>query len=79
MEKSNNHAPAAQAFSLVAGVANTQVITNLVTGNVFEMLGNGPKSLEEIAEGCNLNKRVLGRTLRYAAFIGLVEIEGNTY
>ncbi len=60
--------PIAHAFSLITGIANTQVVTNLVTTNVIETLGEGPKKLEEIASACQLNINVLARTLRYATF-----------
>ncbi len=68
-----------QAFSLVTGLANTQVITNLITTNVIETLGQGPKKVQEIASACNLNKNVLERTLRYASFIGVVNVDDDQY
>lgn len=75
-----NHIPAPdRAFSLITGVANTQVLTNLITTNVIETLGDGPKKVEEIATACKLDKNVLGRTLRYASFIGVVNFADNKY
>lgn len=79
MEKTHHIPPAAQAFSLITGVANTQVLTNLITTNVIETLGEGSKTVEEIAAACYLNKNVLGRTLRYASFIGVVDFEDDKY
>ncbi|MDE3185626.1 MAG: methyltransferase [Bacteroidota bacterium] len=68
-----------QAFSLFTGVANTQVITNLITTNVIEILGEGSKKVEELATECKLNKNVLARTLRYASFIGVVNFDDDKY
>ncbi len=79
MEKSHNIAPVSHAFSLITGIANSQVLTNLITSNVIETLGEGPKKVEEIASFCHLNKNVLGRTLRYASFIGVLDFEDGKY
>jgi len=72
------HAPV-RAFSLITGVCNTQVITNLITSNVIETLGQGPKKVQDIASACNLNENVLARTLRYASFIGVVNFDDDQY
>jgi len=79
MEKSHHIPPLAHAFSLITGIANTQVLTNLITSNVIETLGEGPKKVEEIASECHLNINVLGRTLRYASFIGVLDFEDDKY
>ena len=68
-----------QAFSLVTGLADTQVITNLITTNVIETLGQSPKKVQDIASVCNLNENVLARTLRYASFIGVVNFDDDKY
>ncbi len=79
MEKPHHNSPAARAFSLVTGVANTQVITNLITTNVFESLSDGAKDVEELASECHLDKNVLARTLRYASFMGVLHFDDNGY
>ena len=79
MEKLNHIPAPVHAFSLITGVANTQVLTNLITTNVIETLGEGAKKVEEIATACKLDKNVLGRTLRYASFIGVVNFIDNKY
>ena len=68
-----------QAFSLMVGVCNTQVITHLISSNVIEMLGRGPEKVRDLASYCNLNENVLARTLRYASFIGIVHFDEDKY
>lgn len=70
---------AAKAFSLITGVANTQVISNLVTANVFEAISEGARKVDEIATECKLDKNVLARSLRYATFIGVTEFADDKY
>ena len=79
MSKTDHLTPPAQAFSLITGIANTHVLTNLISANVIETLGEGPKQLEEIASACHLNKNVLKRTLRYATFIGVINFDDEKY
>jgi hypothetical protein len=79
MEKLHHTPPAAKAFSLVTGLANTQVISNLVTSRVFEAIGEGAKGPDEIASECKLDTNVLSRSLRYATFIGVTDFADDKY
>lgn len=79
MEKSQQKPAPLKAFEILGGMFNTLVSSSLFKANVFETIGHGSKSIDEIAAACNLNKNVLFRALRYMAFADVVRIEDGKY
>lgn len=67
------------AFALVAGIANAQVVGALVRTEVIESLAAGPATPDELARARGLDANVLARTLRFAAFAGVVEARDGRY
>lgn len=75
-----NQTPAPiRAFQILGGMMNSFILSALIKNNVIEILGSAPSTVEEISEKCKLNRNVLGRTLRYAGFIGLVNQTENEW
>lgn len=66
-------------MQLCTGFANVNVIYTLVKSGVIEQMRNSEKTLEEITSSGKYNPNVLFRLLRYAAAIGLVSLNDNTY
>ncbi len=77
MERKNDFRQ--NAFALLTGMCQTQVIFTLVTSNVFETIDDGECSLEKIANKCHLNKKILLRTLRYTVMLGLLAMDDDKY
>ncbi len=71
--------PTKQAMQLAQGFAHLQVMHALVKSGIVEELGDTPKTLNQLSEGCNLNAGVLFRVLRYASGIDLVALENDQY
>lgn len=68
-----------RAFQILGGMMNSFILSALIKNDVLETIDSGINSTDEIAAKCKLNKNVLARTLRYAAFIGLINITENRY
>src|SRR6266571_2728945 len=66
-------------WQLGLGFATTAVLSALVKAGVIEQLGEHPKTLPELAQTCGLNADVLSRTLRFAAVIDVVTLDGEQY
>jgi len=79
MEKSNEKPTSIKAFEILGGMFNTQVIAALTQANIFEIIGNDSKSIDEIASVSKVNKNVLSRSLRYAALINVVNFIDGKY
>lgn len=70
-----NQTPAPiQAFQILGGMMNSFILSSLIKNEVLETIDSGINSIDELAEKCKLDNNVLARTLRYASFIGLVNI-----
>jgi len=66
-------------WQLCLGFATTAVLYALVKAGVIEQLGEQPETLPELAQACGLNADVLYRTLRFAAVIDVVTLDGEQY
>jgi len=71
--------PQLRIWQLGLGFANTAVLHALVKAGVIEQLREQPKRLPELAHACGLNADVLYRTLRFAAMIEVVTLDGEQY
>jgi len=71
--------PQPRIWQLGLGFATTTVLSALVKAGVIEHLGEQPKKLPELAQTCGLNADVLYRTLRFAAVIDVVTLDGEQY
>src|SRR6266699_5338426 len=65
-------------WQLCLGFATTAVLSALVKAGVIEQLGEHPKTLPELVQTCGLNADVLSRTLRFAAVIDVVTLDGSS-
>lgn len=66
-------------MQLGLGFANTAVLYTLVKTGVIEQMHYQPQTLPVLAESCGLNPDVLYRILRFAAVIGVVELNEGQY
>src|SRR6266700_1681435 len=71
--------PQPRIWQLALGFATTTVLSALVKAGVIEQLGEQPKKLPELVQACGLNADVLSRTLRFAAVIDVVTLNGEQY
>jgi hypothetical protein len=71
--------PQPRIWQLGLGFATTTVLSALVKAGVIEQLGEQPKKLTELVQACGLNADVLSRTLRFAAVIDVVTLDGEQY
>ena len=71
--------PQPRIWQLGLGFATTTVLSALVKAGVIEQLGEQPKKLPELVQTCGLNADVLYRTLRFAAVIDVVTLNGEQY
>ena len=71
--------PQLRIWQLGLGFANTAVLHALVKAGVIEQLREQPKRLPALARACGLNADVLYRTLRFAAMIEVVTLDGEQY
>lgn len=75
-----NQTPAPiRAFQILGGMMNSLILSSLIKNEVLEAIDSGINSTDELAKKCKLNNNVLARTLRYASFIGLVNITENKH
>jgi hypothetical protein len=79
MENQSQIPAPVRAFMLLGGMMNSQVVAALINTNIIESLSSGPQSTDELAGICHVNQNVLSRTLRYAAFIDLVNLTEGKY
>lgn len=79
MENSAQQTPQTKAFEILGGIFNTQVVAALSQANIFETIGQDSKSLDELATRCKVHENVLSRALRYATFIGVVNLSDGRY
>jgi len=71
--------PQPRIWQLGLGFATTTVLSALVKAGVIEQLGEQPKTLPELVQACGLNADVPYRTLRFAAVIDVVTLNGEPY
>lgn len=71
--------PQDRIWQLSLGFVNTAVLHALVKAGVIEQLREQPKKLSELVQACGLNADVLYRTLRFAAVIDVVMLDGEQY
>lgn len=71
--------PNIRLLRLEMGFANSGVIYALAKTGVIEQLGNGAKTLDQLATSCMLVSDVLFRVLRYAAALELVSVDDERY
>jgi hypothetical protein len=71
--------PQLRIWQLGLGFANTAVLHALVKAGVIEQLREQPRRLPELARACGLNADVLYRSLRFAAVIEVVTLDGEQY
>lgn len=71
--------PQTRVWQLGLGFATTTVLYTLVKAGVIEQLGEQPKKLPDLVQACGLNADVLYRTLRFAAVIDVVTLDGEQY
>ncbi len=79
MENQNQPPAPVRAFMILGGMMNSQVVSALIKTNIIESLASEPRSTDDLAGICQVNQNVLSRTLRYAAFIGLVNFSEGKY
>ncbi|MBK7434409.1 MAG: methyltransferase domain-containing protein [Chitinophagaceae bacterium] len=79
MEIQNQPSAPVRAFMILGGMMNSQVVSALIKTNIFESLASEPRSTDELTGTCHVNQNVLSRTLRYAAFIGLINYAEGKY
>lgn len=68
-----------KAQDMVLGIIKSCVLGVLTKNYVFEEIANQPKTADEIAQACNLNKNVLARTLRFIAEYEIFEINDDKF
>ena len=71
--------PNVQLRQLAGGFANTNVIYTLTKSGVTEQMRDSSKTVEQLADACNLDADVLFRVLRYAAGIGIISSSDGQY
>ncbi|MCY4238660.1 MAG: methyltransferase [Rhodospirillaceae bacterium] len=64
-------------FHICAGFVYSQILLGCVQANVFESLGSGPKSAEELAGAANLSPDAMARLLRAAVALRLLDGRGD--
>jgi demethylspheroidene O-methyltransferase len=71
---------AAQLFDVMAGFVHSQVLLACVRLNVFELLRDQPRTLEQLAQHARMSAPAMQRLMQSAVAIRLVEIRGeNSY
>ncbi|NGP89642.1 methyltransferase [Fodinibius halophilus] len=68
-----------EIMKLVTSFAHLQVMSAIVETGISEQLKDGPASLQELSECCNLDAGVLPRVLRYASGINLITSNNDRY
>lgn len=79
MENQNQTPAPVRAFMILSGMMNSQVVAALIKTNILESLASEPKSTAELVGACQVNQNVLSRTLRFAAFLGIVIFAEGKY
>lgn len=76
VQHSHEPPPAAQLLQMIAGKATTQLIFVAATLGIADLLRDGPKSIDELAEATDTHTPALYRILRALAGLGIfVETE----
>lgn len=71
---------AQQVFDLMAGFVYSQVLLACVRLRIFELVCESPRSLEELAQKCDVRASALQRLLNSAVALRLLELRGvNRY
>ena len=71
---------AGQLFDVMAGFVHTQVLLACVRLNLFELLREQPKTLEQLAQHARMTAPAMQRLLQSAVAIRLIEMRGdNSY
>lgn len=71
--------PTTRAFDLLAGMFTAQVIAAMVTAQVFDTIGHGSKTPDEVATACGLDRNTLARALRFLEVVGVVNKDKDAY
>lgn len=71
--------PTNQVMQLAQGFAHLQVMHALIKSGVIEELADASRTLDQLAESCNLDAGVLFRVLRYASGINLLASDNDRY
>jgi demethylspheroidene O-methyltransferase len=71
---------AAQLFDVMAGFVHSQVLLACVRLNVFELLRDQPRTLEQLAQHARMSAPAMQRLMQSAVAIRLIEMRGeNSY
>ncbi|MEN9688869.1 MAG: hypothetical protein RI998_866 [Pseudomonadota bacterium] len=68
---------AAQLFELMAGFVHSQVLLACVSLRIFEMVREQPRTLDELAQACQMKAPALQRLLHAAVSVRLLESRGD--
>jgi demethylspheroidene O-methyltransferase len=68
---------ARQVFDLMAGFVYSQVLLACVRLHILEMVGEAPRTLEELAQKCQVPASALQRLLNSAVALRLLELRGQ--
>ena len=67
---------AAQLFNLMAGFVHSQVLLSCVRLGLLEKLRDGPQTLQQLAQECQISAPALQRLLHAAVSLRLLELRG---
>jgi demethylspheroidene O-methyltransferase len=70
---------AAQLFNLMAGFVHTQVLLSCVRLGLLEKLREGPQTLQQLAQSCEISAPALQRLLHAAVSLRLLELRGPSF
>lgn len=76
---SNQQAPRNQALAILSGLFITQVVYSLFQVNMIETPGPDSRSPDELVRQGHAHKNVLLRALRFASFIGIIQLPDEKY
>ncbi len=79
LTRSTAHSRASRLFDVIAGFVYSQVLVACVRLDLLNALKSGPRRVEDLASGLQLNAPDLSRLLRAAAALDLVECLGSEY
>lgn len=79
MKRREQGSPDARAFELLVGLATTQILIALTRLNIIKTLGQGSRTLDELATTCKVQKHILFRVLRYARYFDIVAVTDAGY
>jgi len=70
---------AAQLFNLMAGFVHSQVLLSCVRLGLLEKLREGPQTLQQLAQACEISAPALQRLLHAAVSLRLLELRGPSF